>query len=68
MPYSNNPDDFDFDFIKEPIRRYNHLSVGKLWKFRYDPSGFRKLLESSQDFFSFMSKLDCRRWFIFPNI
>ena len=68
MPHCNNPNDIDFNFIKKSIRRYNNLSVGKFWKFRYDSSGFRKVLKSSQDFFGLISKTDCCRRFILPNV
>jgi len=68
MPHCNNPNDIAFDFIKKPIRRYNHLSVRKLWKFRYDSSGFRKVLKPSQNFFSSIPEIDCRRRFIPSDI
>jgi len=68
MPYCNNPNDIVFDFIKEPIRRYDYLSVGKLCKLRYDSSEFRKILEPSQDFFCSVPKIDSCRRFILSNI
>jgi hypothetical protein len=56
MPNRNNPNDVGFDFIKKPIRRDNHFTVGKFWKLRYDSSGFREVLKPSQDFFGSISK------------
>ena len=68
MPHRNNPNDIGFDFIKKPVRRYDHFSVGEFWKFRYNSSGFRKVLKPSQDFFGSISKKGRRRRFILPNV
>jgi hypothetical protein len=56
MLHSYNPENIGFDFIKKSIWRDNNLPVGKFWKFRYDSSGFRKVLKPSQDFFGSISK------------
>jgi len=56
MPNSNYPNDVAFDFIKKAVWRYDHLPEGEFWKFGYDPSGFRKVLESSQNCFGMLSK------------
>ena len=68
MPNRNYPNDIAFDFIKKPVGRYDYLPVGKFWKLWYDSSGFRKVLESSQDCFGMLSKSGCCRRFIPPNI
>ena len=68
MPHSNYPNDVAFDFIIKTIWRYDHLPVGKFWKFGYDSSGFRKVLEPSQNCFGMLSKIGCCRMFVRPNI
>jgi hypothetical protein len=68
MPHCNNPNDIDFDSIKKAVWQYYHLSVGKFWKFRYDPSGFGKVFKPSQYFFSSIPKIDCRRRLIPTDI
>jgi hypothetical protein len=47
MPHRNYPNDIAFDFIKKTVWRYDHLPVGKFWKFWYDSSGFRKLFRNA---------------------
>jgi len=47
MPHSNYPNDVAFDFIKKTVWWYDHLPEGEFWKFRYDSSGFREVLEPS---------------------
>jgi hypothetical protein len=68
MPHSNYPNDIAFDFIKKTEWRYNHLPEREFWKFRYDSSGFRKVLEPSQNCFGMLSKIGCCRRFIPSNI
>jgi len=68
MPHSNYPNDVAFDFIKKTIWRYDHLPEGKFWKFGYDSSGFRKVLEPPQNCFGMLSKIGCCRMFVQPNI
>ena len=68
MPHSNHPNDVAFDFIKKTVWRYDHLPEGKFWKFGCDSSGFRKVLESSQNCFGMLSKIGCCRRFIPSNI
>lgn len=68
MPYRNYPNNITLDFIKKTVWRYNHLPVGKFWKFWYDSSGFRKALKPSQNCFGMFSKTGCSRRFIPPNI
>ncbi len=68
MPHSNYPNDVAFDFIKKTVCRYDHLPEGKFWKFGYDSSGFRKVLEPSQNCFGMLSKIGCCRRFVQPNI
>ncbi len=68
MPHSNYPNDVAFDFIKKTVWRYDHLTVGKFWKFGYDSSGFRKVLEPSQNCFGMLSRIGCCRRFVQPNI
>jgi hypothetical protein len=68
MPHSNYPNDVAFDFIKETVWRYDHLPEREFWKFGYDSSGFRKILEPSQNCFGMLSKIGCCRWFIPMNI
>ena len=68
MPHSNYPNDIAFDFIKKTVWRYDHLPEGKFWKFGYDSSGFRKVLEPSQNCFRMLSKIGCCRMFVPPNI
>ena len=68
MPYHNYPNNIAFDFIKKTVWRYNHLPVGKFWKFWYDSSRLRKVLKPSQNCFGMLSKTGCRRRFIPPNI
>jgi len=58
MPHCNNPNEVGFDFIEKPVRRYDHLPVGKFWKLRYDSPGFRKDLKPAQDFFGSIPKTD----------
>jgi hypothetical protein len=47
MPHSNYPNDVAFYLIKKTVWRNDHLPEGKIWKFGYDFSGFRKVLEPS---------------------
>jgi len=47
MPHGNDPNDIGFDFIKKPVWRYDHLPIGKFYKFRYDSPEFRKVLKPS---------------------
>ena len=68
MPNRNYPNDIAFDFIKKTVWRYDHLPEGKFWKFGYGSSGFRKVLEPSQNCFGMLSKTGCCRRFISPNI
>jgi hypothetical protein len=68
MPHGNNPNDVGLDFIKKPKWRDDYLSVGKVWKLRYDSSGFRKVLKPSQYFFASISKTGRRRRFIPTDI
>lgn len=68
MPHSNYPNDVAFDFIKKTVWRNDHLPEGKFWKFGYNSSGFRKVLEPSQNCFGMLSKIDCCRRFIPSNI
>lgn len=68
MPHSNYPNDVAFDFIKKTVWRYDHLPEGEFWKFGYDSSGFRKVLEPSQNCFGMLSKIGCCRRFIPSNI
>ena len=41
---------------------------GEFWKFRYGPSGFRKVFEPSQNGFNVLSEFGCRRRFITSDI
>ena len=68
MPHSNYPNDVTFYSIKKTVWRNDHLSEGKIWKFGYDSSGFRKVLEPSQNCFAMLSKIDCCGRFIPLNI
>jgi len=68
MAHRNDPNDIVFNFIEKTIWRYDHLTEGKFRKFRYESSGFREVLEPSQNFFGPISKFGCRRRFILPNI
>jgi hypothetical protein len=68
MPNRNYPNDIAFDFIKKTVWRYDHLPVGKFWKFWYNSSGFRNVLEPSQNGFGMLSKTGCCRRFIPLNI
>jgi hypothetical protein len=68
MPHCNNPNDVGFDFIEKPVRRYDHLPVGKFWKLRYDSSRIRKVLKPAQDFFGSIPKTDRCGRFILSNI
>ena len=68
MPHSNYPNDVTFYFIKKTVWRNDHLPEGKIWKFGYDFSGFRKVLEPSQNCFAMLSKIDCCGRFIPSNI
>lgn len=60
MPDRNDPYDIALNSVKEPIWRYNYLPIGKVWKLRYDSSGFGKVLEPLQDSFGSITKTDCR--------
>lgn len=55
MQHRNYPNDIAFDFIKKAVWRYDHLPVGKFWKFWYDSSGFRKVLKPSHNCFVIFS-------------
>jgi hypothetical protein len=68
MPPSNYPNNVAFDFIKKTVWRYDHLAEGEFWKFGYNSSGVRKVLEPSQNCFGMLSKIDCCRRFIPSNI
>ena len=67
MPDRNDPDHIAFNSVKEPVWRYDYLLIGKVWKLRYDSSGFRKVLEPSQDSFSSIKETDWRCGFISSN-
>jgi hypothetical protein len=56
IPHSNYPNDVAFDFIKKAVWRYDHLPEREFWKFGYDSSRFRKVLEPSQNCFGMLSK------------
>jgi hypothetical protein len=47
---------------------YDHLPEGEFWKFGYDSSGFRKVLEPPQYCFGMPSKIGCCKRFIPSNI
>ena len=68
MPHSNYPNDVTFDFIKKTVWRYDHHAEGEFWKFGYNSSGVRKVLEPSQNCFGMLSKIGCCRRFIPSNI
>jgi hypothetical protein len=68
MPHCNYPNNIIFCFIKEPVRRYDHFSVGEFWEFRYNSSGFWEILNPTQDFFSLITKIKSRRRLILSNI
>jgi len=59
MPDGDDPDHIVFNSVKEPIWRYDYLPIGKVWKLRYNSSGFGKVLESSQNSFSSISETGC---------
>jgi hypothetical protein len=59
MPDRNDPDHIAFYSVKKPVWRYDYLSIGKVWKLRYNSSRFGKILEPLQDIFSSITETDC---------
>jgi hypothetical protein len=68
MPYRNNPDGIALGFIKKPEWRYDYFSVGEFRELWYNSSGFWKSLKPSQDFFSLIAKVNCRRRLILSYV